>query len=56
MAREGSNLRTRIRRLLAEVPICREKLTDMRAARHCARHSRVSCANDGAHSGRPTSS
>jgi Chromate transporter len=26
------------------------------AARHCARHSRVSCANDGAHSGRPTSS
>jgi hypothetical protein len=42
--RQESNLRTRIRRLLAEVPICREKLTDMRAARRYARHSRVSRA------------
>jgi hypothetical protein len=41
MAPAGSNLRTRIRRLLAEVPICREKFTDMKAARQFARHSRV---------------
>jgi CheY-like chemotaxis protein len=38
--RQESNLRTRIRRLLAEVPICREKLALRLAARHVARHSR----------------
>jgi hypothetical protein len=40
MARQESNLRTRIRRLLTEVLICRGNLVDMRAARHFARHSR----------------
>jgi hypothetical protein len=49
--REESNLRTRIRRLLAEVLICRGNLVDMKAARHCARHSRVSGANDGGRCG-----
>jgi hypothetical protein len=46
--RQESNLRTRIRRLLAKAPICRGKLVDVKAARQCGRHSRVSCANDGA--------
>jgi hypothetical protein len=44
--REESNLRTRIRRLLTEGPICRGKLVDATAARQCVRHSRVGRAND----------
>jgi hypothetical protein len=44
--REGSNLRTRIRSPRAESPICRGKLVDGKAARQCARHSRVGRLND----------
>ncbi len=37
--REESNLRTRIRSLMAPVPICREEPADTQAARQGARHS-----------------
>jgi len=37
--RQESNLRTRIRRPRAEARICRRKPVDVKAARHCARHS-----------------
>jgi hypothetical protein len=54
--REESNLRTRIRSPKAETTICSGKLVDVKAARHCARHSRVARSTVALTLRRPTSS